>query len=255
MSLPPVVSREEWLAARRALLEEEKALTRARDAVNTRRRLLPMVELDKEYVFDSIDSAGGELRLADLFEGRRQLIIRHVMWLDDRGVACPSCSADLDQIGHLAHLRARDTAFAAVSRGPVEQMRAFKARMGWRFPWYSAHRSDFNYDFHASFDESRAPIEYNYRGKAELEAAGLPIGTWDQPFDLHAISVFLRNRERVFHTYSTYGRGTDNLGFISNFLDLTPLGRQEPWEEPKGRAAVFRTGARDTLRYHDEYGV
>lgn len=254
MSLPPVVSREEWLAARRALLEEEKALTRARDAVNTRRRLLPMVELDKEYVFDSIDSACGELRLADLFEGRRQLIIRHVMWLDDRGVACPSCSADVDQIGHLAHLRARDTAFAAVSRGPVDQMRAFKARMGWTFPWYSSRRSDFNYDFHASFDESRAPIEYNYRGRAELEAAGLPIGKWDQPFDLHAISVFLRDRDRVFHTYSTYGRGTDNLGFISNFLDLTPLGRQEPWEEPKGRTTVFGTGARDTLRYHDEYG-
>jgi predicted dithiol-disulfide oxidoreductase (DUF899 family) len=253
MSLPPVVSRDEWLAARLDLLKEEKALTRARDAVSTRRRLLPMVELDKEYVFDRIDSPGGELRLADAFEGRRQLIIRHAMWLDDRGLACPSCSADLDQIGHLAHLRARDTAFAAVSRGPVGQMRAFQARMGWTFPWYSSRRSDFSYDFHASFDESRAPIEYNYLDQAQLEAAGAPVGEWDQPFDLHGISVFLRDGDRVFHTYSTYARGTDNLGFISNFLDLTPLGRQEPWEEPKGRATVFGTGARNTLRYHDEY--
>src|SRR5262249_43776430 len=163
MSLPPAVSREQWLAARRALLEEEKALTRARDAVNTKLRLLPMVELDKEYVFDRIDDPGGEIRMPGLFEGRRQLIVYHAMWLDDRGLACPSCSAFLDQVGYLAHLRARDTVFAAVSRGPVGQMRAFKARMGWTFPWYSSRRSDFNYDFHVSFDEARAPIEYNNR--------------------------------------------------------------------------------------------
>jgi predicted dithiol-disulfide oxidoreductase (DUF899 family) len=253
MSLPPVVSREEWLAARLALLDEEKALTQARDAVSTRRRLLPMVELDKQYVFDRIDGPGGEIGLGDVFDGRRQLIVYHAMWLDDRGLACPSCSAFLDQIGHLAHLRVRDTVFAAVSRGPVDQMRAFKARMGWTFPWYSSRRSDFNYDFHVSFDETRAPIEYNFLGKAELEAAGAPVGEWEQPFDLHGLSVFLRDRDRVFHTYSTYARGTDSLGFISNFLDLTPLGRQEPWEEPKGRSDGLGTGARDTRRYHDEY--
>src|SRR3981081_1671511 len=130
MSLPPVVSRDEWLAARLDLLKEEKALTRARDAVSTRRRLLPMVELDKEYVFDRIDSPGGELRLPGAFEGRRQLIIRHAMWLDDRGLACPSCSADLDQIGHLAHLRARDTAVARGAPGPVDQLAACMARAG-----------------------------------------------------------------------------------------------------------------------------
>jgi predicted dithiol-disulfide oxidoreductase (DUF899 family) len=253
MSLPPVVSREEWLAARLALLDEEKALTRARDALSTRRRLLPMVELDKQYVFDRIDGPGGEIGLADVFDGRRQLIVYHTMWLDDRGLACPSCSAFLDQIGHLAHLRVRETVFAAVSRGPVDQMRAFKARMGWTFPWYSSRRNDFNYDFHVSFDETRAPIEYNFLGRAELETAGAPVGEWDQPFDLHGLSVFLRHGDRVFHTYSTYARGTDSLGFIANFLDLTPLGRQEPWEEPKGRSDGLATGARDTLRYHDEY--
>jgi predicted dithiol-disulfide oxidoreductase (DUF899 family) len=253
MRLPPVASREEWLAARLALLDEEKALTRARDAVNTRRRLLPMVELDKEYVFERIDGPGGEIRLADVFEGRRQLVVYHAMWLDDRGLACPSCSAFLDQIGHLAHLRVRDTVFAAVSRGPVEQMRAFKARMGWTFPWYSSRHSDFNYDFHVSFDETRAPIEYNFLDRAQLETKGAPVGQWDQPFDLHGLSVFLRDGDSVFHTYSTYARGADSLGFISNFLDLTPLGRQEPWEEPKGRSDGLATGARDTLRYHDEY--
>jgi predicted dithiol-disulfide oxidoreductase (DUF899 family) len=125
--------------------------------------------------------------------------------------------------------------------------------MGRTLPWYSSRRSGFSYDFPACFDESRALIEYNYRGKSELEAAGVPVGKWNQPFDLHAISVFLRDGDRVFHTYSTYIRGTNNLGFISSFLDLTPLGRQEPWEEPKGHATTFRTGAHDTLRYHNEY--
>jgi predicted dithiol-disulfide oxidoreductase (DUF899 family) len=252
-NLPPVVSRADWLAARKSLLAEEKALTRARDAVNTKRRLLPMVELDQEYVFGS---PRGELRMTDVFEGRRQLIVYHAMWLEDRGIGCPSCSAFLDQIGHLAHLHARDTTFAAVSRGPIDQIEAFKARMGWTFPWYSSHGSDFNYDFHVSFDESRAAIEYNYRDKAEIETAGMPIGEWDQPFDLHGLSVFLRDGDRVFHTYSAYARGTDNLGFISDFLDLTPLGRQEAWEEPKGRAFASGAGAGDTgVHYHDEYDI
>ncbi|HEY4849383.1 MAG TPA: DUF899 family protein, partial [Streptosporangiaceae bacterium] len=118
----------------------------------------------------------------------------------------------------------------------------------------SSRGSDFNYDFHVSFDESRAAIEYNYLGQAELETAGVPIGEWDQPFDLHGLSVFLRDGDRVFHTYSAYARGTDNLGFISDFLDLTPLGRQEAWEEPKGRASASGAGAGDAgVRYHDEY--
>jgi predicted dithiol-disulfide oxidoreductase (DUF899 family) len=249
--LPDVVGRDEWLAARRRLLVEEKQLTKARDAVNASRRRLPMVRVDKEYVFDT---PGGRATLADLFDGRNQLIVDHAMWLDDVHRTCPSCSARLDQVGHLAHLHARNTTFVAVSRGPLAEIEAFAARMGWTFPYVSSAGSDFNYDFHVSFDESVAPIEYNYLPRAELEERGAPIREWAQPFDLHGISVFLRRGDDVFHTYSTYARGTDALGFVSNFLDLTPLGRQEPWEEPKGRATALGAGAGDAaVRYHDEY--
>jgi predicted dithiol-disulfide oxidoreductase (DUF899 family) len=250
-NLPEVVSRDEWLVARHRLLAEEKKLTRARDAVNEARRRLPMVRIDKEYVFDG---SSGKIGLLDIFEGRWQLIVDHTMWLDDEHKACPSCSARLDQVGHLAHLHARNVTFAVVSRGPMNEIEAFKARMGWTFPWYSSDGSQFNYDFHASFDESVAPIEYNYLTKAELEARGAPFGEWKQPFDLHGISVFLRLHDEVFHTYSTYARGTDSLGFTSNFLDLTPLGRQEEWEQPTGRATALGAAAGDrAVRYHDEY--
>ncbi len=251
MSLPEVVSREEWLVARKELLAKEKELTRERDALNAERRRMPMVQVDKDYVFDGPDR---QASLLDLFEGRRQLLIYHLMWLYDRDMGCPSCSAFVDQIGHLAHLHARDTTFAAVSRAPLAKIAPFKARMGWTFPWYSSYGSDFNYDFHVTFDESVAPIEYNYRTKAELEQAGSPIGEWEQPFDLHGLSVFLQDGDNVFHTYSAYARGTDNLGFISNFLDLTALGRQEEWEEPKGRATALGAPAGSVaVRYHDEY--
>jgi len=251
MSLPEIVSREEWVTARRDLLDKEKRFTRERDALNAERRRLPMAEVEKPYVFDGPD---GSARLLDLFEGRSQLIVYHFMWLYDEDRACPSCSAFVDQIGHLAHLNARDTTFAAISRGPLAKIEAFKERMGWTFPWYSSAASDFNFDFHVTFDESVAPFEYNFRPKSEIEATGLPVGQWEQPFDLHGLSVFLRDGERVFHTYSTYARGTDGLGFVSTFLDLTPLGRQEEWEEPKGRASAFGAPAGSArVRYHDEY--
>jgi predicted dithiol-disulfide oxidoreductase (DUF899 family) len=250
--LPPVVSREQWLAARRELLEKEKRFTRERDALNAERRRLPMVEVDKPYAFRG--PGGSELTLADLFEGRSQLVVYHFMWLYDKNIGCASCSGFADQIGHLAHLNARDTTFACVSNAPIGDIQAFKARMGWDFPWYSSRGSDFNYDFHVTFDESRAPVEYNYRSREELEALGLPLGEWEQPFDLPGLSAFLREGARVFHSYSTYARGTDSLGFISNFLDLTPLGRQEEWEEPKGRATAFGAPAGSAaVRYHDEY--
>jgi predicted dithiol-disulfide oxidoreductase (DUF899 family) len=251
MSLPEIVSREEWVTARRELLDKEKRFTRERDALNAERRRLPMAEVEKPYVFDGPD---GSARLLDLFEGRSQLIVYHFMWLYDEDRACPSCSAFVDQIGHLAHLNARDTTFAAISRGPLAKIEAFKERMGWTFPWYSSAASDFNFDFHVTFDESVAPFEYNFRTKSEIEATGIPVGEWEQPFDLHGLSVFLRDGERVFHTYSTYARGTDGLGFVSTFLDLTPLGRQEEWEEPKGRASAFGAPAGSArVRYHDEY--
>jgi predicted dithiol-disulfide oxidoreductase (DUF899 family) len=176
------------------------------------------------------------------------------MWLDDDHRACPSCSARVDQVGHFAHLHARNTSYVAVSRGPLDEMAAFRARMGWTFPWVSSLGSTFNYDFHVSFDESIAPIAYNYLSKAELTERGAPVDEWAQPFDLHGMSVFLRRGDDVFHTYSTYARGTDSLGFVSNFLDLTPLGRHEPWEEPEGRATALGAPAGDAgVRYHDEY--
>jgi predicted dithiol-disulfide oxidoreductase (DUF899 family) len=250
--LPDVVSREEWLAARKELLEKEKRFTRERDALNADRRRLPMVEIEKDYAFHGPD--GSELRLADLFEGRSQLVVYHFMWLYDKDTGCASCSGFADQIGHLSHLKARDTTFACVSNAAIDKIEAFKARMGWTFPWYSSLGSDFNYDFHVTFDESRAPVEYNYRSRDELEALGLPLDEWEQPFDLHGLSVFLRDGGRVFHTYSTYARGTDTLGFISNFLDVTPLGRQEEWEEPAGRATALGAPAGSAgVRYHDEY--
>jgi predicted dithiol-disulfide oxidoreductase (DUF899 family) len=251
MSLPTIVSRDEWTAARRELLEKEKRFTRERDALNAERRRLPMVEIEKDYAFEGPD---GRVSLLDLFEGRRQLVVYHFMWLYDKDLGCRSCSGFADQIGHLAHLNARDTTFACVSRAPIDRIEAFKARMGWTFPWYSSEGSDFNFDYHVTFDESVAPFEYNYRSRAEIEQTGFPVGDWEQPFDLHGMSVFLRDGERVFHTYSTYARGTDNLGFTSDFLDLTPLGRQEEWEEPKGRATAAGAGAGSPdIKYHDEY--
>jgi predicted dithiol-disulfide oxidoreductase (DUF899 family) len=253
MSLPEVVSREEWLRARGELLEEEKRFTRQRDRLSALRRQLPMVAVEEDYLFEG---ECGSMSLAELFDGRRQLVVYHAMWLYDQDRPCPSCSAFLDQIGQLAHLHVRNTSFAAVSRAPFERMREFRERLDWRFPWVSSLGSTFNYDFHVTFDESVAPIEYNYRSRSELEHLGVPIGEWEQPFDLHGLSVFLSDDERVFHTYSSYARGVDNLGFISDLLDLTPLGRQEDWEQPVGRATAFGDDARGAVpatAYHDEY--
>jgi predicted dithiol-disulfide oxidoreductase (DUF899 family) len=230
MSLPEVVSRDEWLVARKALLVKEKESTRARDALNAERRRLPMVEIDKDYAFEG---PAGRASLLDLFEGRRQLIVDHFMWPDPTvAVGCPSCSGRVDQYGNLAHLHERETTMVVVSRAPLDKIEPFKQRMGWTFPWYSSWGSDFNYDFHVTLDEAVAPIEYNYRDKAELEAAGFT----QMEGDLHGTSAFLRDGDRVFHTYSTYGRGTEQVGGTHYYLDLTALGRQEDWEEPAGRS-------------------
>ncbi|MER6436378.1 MULTISPECIES: DUF899 domain-containing protein [unclassified Streptomyces] len=226
MTLPRIVSREEWRAVREELLVKEKAATRARDALAAERRGLPMVEIDKEYVFESGD---GKATLLDLFAGRHQLVVYHFMFAPEWEAGCRSCSAFLDQIGHLAHLRARGTEFAAVSRAPYTKILPFKARMGWTLPWYSSRGSDFNYDFQASFGG-------------------------DEPYERPGISCFLREHDRVFHTYSTYERGLDGLGSTTTLLDLTALGRQEEWERPEGRASAFGAPAgSERIRYHDEY--
>lgn len=250
MTLPRVVSRDEWLVARNQLLAKEKELTRARDALNADRRRLPMVEIDKEYVFEGPD---GKASLLDLFEGRRQLIVDHYMFDPGWDEGCRSCAGRVDQYGNLTHLHARDTTIAVVSRAPLAKIEPFKARMGWIFPWYSSYGCEFNYDFHVTLDESVAPIEYNYRSKAELERSGIPIGDWEQPFELHGTSCFLRDDDHVFHTYSTYGRGTEQVGGTHYYLDMTALGRQEEWEEPKGRATALGAPAGSAgVRGHDQ---
>ena len=238
MSLPQIVSREEWLAARRELLAQEKAMTRARDALNTRRRELPMVRIDKDYVFEGPDGKAG---LLDLFEGRRQLIIQHFMFDPSWDEGCPSCSAGADEIsrGLLEHLHARDTTLAAVSRAPLDKIRRYKQSRGWTFPWYSSFGTDFNYDFHVTIDASVAPIMWNYRTMDELEQHGMGWmneGSSEQP----GHSMFLRDGDDIFHTYSMYARGAEMLGGSYYFLDLTALGRQEDWEEPEGRATDAR---------------
>ncbi|MGI8624894.1 MAG: DUF899 domain-containing protein, partial [Solirubrobacteraceae bacterium] len=162
MSLPDIASREEWLAARKDLLAKEKAATRTRDALNAERRRLPMVRIEKEYVFVGPD---GTASLLDLFDGRSQLIVGHFMFDPSWDDGCSSCSAGADEVsaGLLAHLHARDTTLAYVSRAPIEKVEDYKARKSWRFPWYSSYGSDFNYDFHVTLDGSVAPLEYNYR--------------------------------------------------------------------------------------------
>ncbi|KUN39332.1 hypothetical protein AQJ30_11410 [Streptomyces longwoodensis] len=227
MSLPEVVSRAQWRAAREELLLKEKAATRTRDALNAQRRRLPMVEVDEEYVFQGGD---GKATLPELFEGHRQLVVYHFMFAPEWEAGCRSCSAFLDQIGHLAHLKARDTAFAAVSRAPYPKLLPFKARMGWTVPWYSSYGSGFNRDFEVTLERDGELVE--------------------RP----GVSCFLRDGDQVFHTYSTYERGLGGLGSTTSFLDLTALGRQEEWEEPAGRASAFGAPAGSArIRYHDEY--
>jgi len=245
VSYPQVVSRDEWLVARKELLAREKELTRQRDALNADRRRLPMVQITKEYLFDGPD---GNATLPDLFGGRRQLVVRHFMFGPDWDEGCPSCSAASDEIsaGLLAHLNARDTSFAAVSRAPLAKIEAYKARKGWDFPWYSSFGSDFNYDFHVTLDASVAPVEYNYRTAAEHAQAGTSgYVEGDQPIEGPGHSFFLRDGGNVFHTYSMFARGAEMLGGSYYFLDLTALGRQEDWEEPKGRASAVRGAVPD----------
>jgi predicted dithiol-disulfide oxidoreductase (DUF899 family) len=245
MSLPQIVSRDEWLAARKQLLDKEKAATRARDALNAERRMLPMVEIDKDYRFEGPE---GRVGLLDLFDGRRQLMVSHFMFDPRWQDGCSSCSAGADEWspGLQAHLDGRDTRLVYVARAPLAKLEDYKARKGWTFPWYSSHGSDFNYDFGVTVDGTVAPEEYNYRSRAVYEANGQ--GYYfegDRPFEQPGLSVFLREGDRVFHTYSNYARGAEMTGGSYYFLDLTPLGRQEEWEEPKGRAAVAHSATPD----------
>ena len=234
MSLPEITDRTTWLAARTALLEREKALTRARDALNAERRRLPMVEVTTPYVFEG---PSGRVGLRDLFEGRSQLIVGHFMFDPSWEDGCASCSAGADELapGLLEHLHARDTTLAYVSRAPLATIERYKARKGWSFPWYSSNGSTFNYDFDVTVDPAVKPPAYNF--------APLPGDT--EPGENPGTSVFLRVGERVFHTYSSYARGAEWTGGSYAYLDLTALGRQEPWEEPAGRAGSLNAARPD----------
>ena len=228
MKLPPVVSQTEWQEARDALLAEEKEATRDRDALAARRRRLPMVRMDKDYVFDGPD---GKAALPDLFEGRSQLLLYHFMFGPNQDAGCDGCSMFIDQVGHPAHLHARNTSFAIVSRAPIAKIEPYRKRMGWSIPWFSSFDSDFNVDFGVS-PETPQPDVYQ-----DGESFGL--------------SVFFRDGDDVFRTYFTTNRGVEALGSVWTLLDLTPLGRQEEWEEspeghPQGKPYEW-------WRRHDEY--
>jgi len=228
MNLPPVVSETEWQAARDALLAKEKQATRARDALAAERRRLPRVRVEKDYAFDG---PNGKVALRDVFEGRRQLLLYHFMFGPNHDVGCTGCSMFVDQIGDLAHLHARDTSFALVARAPIEKLAAYERRMGWTIPWVSSFASDFNVDFGVG---PESPQEGVY-----------------QDGETFGLSVFLRDGDDVFRTYFTTQRGAEALGSVWTFLDLTPLGRQEDWEDsPPGYP---QTKPYEWWRRHDEY--
>jgi predicted dithiol-disulfide oxidoreductase (DUF899 family) len=214
---PKIVSRDEWLAARKKLLVKEKQLTRERDALAAARRQLPWVKVEKNYVFDS--PAGGKT-LADLFDGRSQLIVYHFMFGPEWNEGCPSCSFNMDHTdGALVHLAQRDVSFAAISRAPSSKIEVFKKRMGWRFAWVSSFGSDFNYDYRASFtpeEAAKGKVAYNF-DLVEFPSAEAP-----------GISVFYKDKSGdIFHTYSAYARGTENVVNTYNYLDFVPKGRDE----------------------------
>ncbi len=233
-----IVSRVEWLIARKNLLNKEKEFTRQRDALSTERRNLPAVKIQKDYVFEA---SSGETSLRDLFEGHRQLILYHFMFDPTWDEGCKSCSYFADNFaGGILHLAARDTSFAVISRAPLTKIEPFKRRMGWTFPWFSSFGNDFNYDFGVTLDEAKGSVDYNYESAATLRAAGK---IWIPNGELPGLSVFLHEGDSIFHTYSTYQRGLDLLLNTYNYLDLTPLGRQED-QEPYAMAWV---------RHHDGY--
>ena len=234
MELQRTVTREQWLDARLDLLAAEKDLTRHGDRVARLRRELPWVEIDKTYVFEGPE---GRVALADLFGTRRQLLVQHFMLGPDWEEGCKGCSYMADHVdGMLVHLAQRDTAFVAVSRAPYARIERFRRRMGWRFPWVSSHGSSFNYDFGVSFTPEQVaagPLPYNY--------GEWPLSGEDWP----GLSVFFRDESgRVFHSYSTYGRGVEVMMGAYRMLDLTPLGRGER-EDAANKM--------EWVRHHDRY--
>ena len=237
MTLPEIATRDEWLKARKKLWKQEKDLTHRRDKISADRRRLPMVKIEKEYVFEG---PKGPATLLDMFEDRSQLIVGHFMFDPEWEEGCPSCSAGADEMsdGHLVHLAARDTSFAYVSRAPIESIERYKLMKAWTFPWYSSFGTDFNYDFHVTLDPAITMPEYNFE---PFDMAGQDAKSVEMP----GRSSFLRVGDDVFHTYSVFARGLESIGGSYYLLDETALGRQEDWEEPAGRADSVRGATPD----------
>jgi predicted dithiol-disulfide oxidoreductase (DUF899 family) len=224
--LPEIVTEAEWRAAREALLQKEKAMTRSRDALAAERRRLPMMRIDKDYVFEGTD---GPVRLLDLFDGRPQLLLYHFMFAPGAHgwptAGCPGCSMFMDSLGQYArvHLAARDASFAVVSLGPLASLQAYRQRMGWDVRWVSSAHNTFNVD----------------------------LGITTPQGENHGLSVFVRDGEQIFRTYFSSSRGLETVGTIWSLLDLTPYGRQEVWEDtPQGRP---QSPPYQWWRRHDEY--
>ena len=230
---PRVVSAAEWLAARKELQAAEEAAVRMLQQIASRRREMPAVQIEKDYV---LEGPAGQVGLPDLFEGRTQLIVQHFMFDPAWEEGCPVCSYQADTVGPLAHLHARNTTYAAVSRAPIGRIEPFRQRMGWTFPWYSSFGSDFNYDFQVTHDEGVRPIEYNFLSVQQLIDRGEPWAA--RPGEMGGISVFLRDGDTVLRTWSGYGPVIELLCGTDTLLDLTPLGRQDETVE---------------LRHHDRY--
>lgn len=245
MTTHRIGTREEWLAARIALLEAEKEYTRQGDALAQRRQSLPWVRIDEDYRFDTEDGAAS---LADLFRGRSQLLVYHFMFGPDYEAGCPSCSAIADGFnGCATHLAHHDVMLWAVSRAPLAKLLAFRERMGWSFPWASSSDSDFNFDFNVSFTEEQertTGIDYNFRHKPKFEwrsggnaverafaeMAGTDVPTYHR--ERPGMSAFIREDGAIYHTYSTYSRGVDGIWAMYAWLDRAPKGRNEaggPW--------------------------
>lgn len=237
MTTRSIVSREDWLVARNALLAKEKHATRLRDELAAERLALPMVKIDKDYVFAG---PGGPLSLADLFDGQPQLLIYHFMFQPEWSEGCKSCSNFLDtSVGARPHLRARHTTFAVVSLAPIEKIEPFRQRMGWDVTWVSSAGSDFNRDFEVSVDTSDESSRYNFASaKALLDAGKI----WFPKGELPGLSAFLREGDDIYHTYSAYQRGLDGFLNTYNLLDVSPLGRHE--EDAPGQSWI---------RHHDRY--
>ena len=233
MQTHKIVSQDEWIAARRELLAKEKELLKAKDAVRRETRELPWVKVDKAYQFDG---PNGRETLSDLFAGRSQLIVKHFMLGPDWKEGCVGCSFGADQMqGSLVHLINHDVMVVAISRAPYDEIAPFHKRMGWPFKWVSSAGNDFNFDYHVSFseaDKARGKVFYNFT---------------EQPWvsdEMPGISVFTKDESgQIFHTYSLFARGTEDVGTVYGFLDITPKGRNEP----------PGTNLSDWVRHHDKY--